>query len=102
MKNTILIEKASEYLKMLCIEIPTRQVGSQGNRDATDFFKRCSSSFGFQTDQLEFDCIDWTTEGVRLEVKGQRFEAFSSPYSLGCRVSAPLVGITSLDELKSC
>ena len=45
MNEMMLVEKATEYLNKLCIEISTRQVGSQGNRDATDFFKQRASRF---------------------------------------------------------
>jgi hypothetical protein len=32
--------KAEQYRKRLCVEIPTRRVGSQGNQEATDFLSK--------------------------------------------------------------
>jgi hypothetical protein len=37
MKPTDLSEKGKQYLNHLCLEIPTRQIGSQGNQAATSF-----------------------------------------------------------------
>jgi aminopeptidase YwaD len=56
--QNILTQKAQDYLDHLCLEIPTRRVGSQGNREATDFFAKTVSDFGFQTQCPEFDCMD--------------------------------------------
>jgi len=80
----LLSDKAEAYLRKLCEEIPSRRVGSQGNRTATDFFADVVASFGFETESPAFDCIDWTEEGVQLTAEGASFEAFASPYSLGC------------------
>lgn len=38
MTAILLSEKAESYLRKLCAEIPSRRVGSSGNREATDFF----------------------------------------------------------------
>jgi len=35
---TLLVERAETYLRKLCEEIPSRRVGSKGNRAATDFY----------------------------------------------------------------
>jgi len=88
-------------LHKLCLEIPSRRVGSAGNRAATDFFARSVASFGFQTESQRFDCIDWTSEGARLAVDGDLFRAFVGPYSLGGQVRAPLVVASTLQELEA-
>jgi aminopeptidase YwaD len=96
-----LSEKAETYLMRLCLQIPNRRVGSEGNRTSTDFFASIVASFGFETESPAFDCIDWTHEDVHLTVDGVNFEAYASPYSLGCRVSAPFVGISTVEELEA-
>ncbi len=39
MASSQLAEKAERYLERLCVEIPSRRVGSEGNRAATDFLR---------------------------------------------------------------
>jgi len=63
MTSDHLLNKAAAYLHRLCLEIPSRRVGTDGNRAATDFFAGLMSSFGFQTECPAFDCIDWTQAG---------------------------------------
>ncbi len=93
------MSKAETYLQKLCLEIPSRRVGSAGNRAATDFFAGVVKSFGFETQSPAFDCQDWQSESVSLTVGDALFEAFASPYSLGCRVSAPLVVVATVEAL---
>jgi aminopeptidase YwaD len=45
--------------------------------------------------------MDWRQEGVDLLKDGIRFEAFASPYSPGCSVSAPLAVTSTLEELEA-
>jgi aminopeptidase YwaD len=99
--STRLSEKAATYLRRLCLEIPKRRVGSEGNRAATDFFAATVASLGFRTESPAFDCIDWTSEGVHLSVEGTSFEVLVSPYSLGCQVGAPLVVASTVEELEA-
>lgn len=94
-----LTRKAAAYLNHLSLEIDSRRVGSVGNQAATDFFATVARSFGFITESPSFACMDWLAEGVDLTVGGEAFSAFASPYSLGCRVSAPLLGVKTVDEL---
>lgn len=96
-----LAHRAQTYLQQLCIDIPDRRVGSPGNRAASDLFARAVAGFGFSVETPEFDCIDWTEDGVSLTVGETSFDAFASPYSLGVRVTAPLVVIHSADELEA-
>ena len=95
----ISIRKAKSYLHKLCLEIPTRRVGSKGNRTATDFFASIVSSFGFETESPLFNCIDWEQQGADLSVEGALFEALVSPYSLGCQVKAPFIVVSTVEEL---
>jgi aminopeptidase YwaD len=86
-------------LRKLCLEIPSRRVGSVGNRAATNFFAGLVASFGFATETPAFDCMDWSQEGVQLTADGAHFEAFASPYSLGCHARAPLAVVSTVEEL---
>lgn len=95
------VRQAAAWLDKLCVEIDSRRVGSAGNRAATDFFAATVARFGFQVAQPAFDCIDWRSEGVDLLVAGNAFNAFASPYSLGCAVRAPLVVASKVEELAS-
>ena len=101
MTSSQLTEKAEWYLKRLCVEISSRRVGSDGNRAATDFFAQTAVSFGFRTECPEFACIDWIQEGARLTAGSVSFEASPSPYSLGCDAHAPLVVVSTADELEA-
>ena len=96
-----LSEKAAAYLNRLCVEIPTRRVGSDGNHAATDFFAATLASFGFETQRPDFDCIDWTQDGATLTVDGDSIEVLVSPYSLGGRASAALMVASTVEELVS-
>jgi aminopeptidase YwaD len=91
---------AKDYLQHLCLELPSRRVGSQGNQKAADFFEQVLASHGFETAAYPFDCIDWVQDEVRLAAGGIPYQAFASPYSLGCQVRAPLVVCSTLEELK--
>ncbi len=101
MTSIDLSKKAEKYLQRLCVEIPGRRVGSKGNRAATDFFAQVMASFGFQIECPEFDCIDWSEVGAHLVVNGDSFEAFVSPYSLGCDLSEPLIVVSTVNELEA-
>ena len=96
-----LSEKAETYLQSLCLDIPHRRVGSEGNRVATAFFARTMASFGFEVDRSEFDCLDWAHGEARLEAGGEYFQAFISPYSLSCSLTAPLAVASTVSELET-
>lgn len=92
--------QAARYLDKLCVEIDSRRVGSAGNHTATDFFAQTVAAFGFRVEQPVFDCIDWAEQGVDLLAGDDVFQAFASPYSLGCDVRGLLVVVSSVAELE--
>ena len=92
-------QKCLAYLKKLCVEIPERCVGSEGNRLATLFFEKEIASFGWETETQEFDAMDWENGGAQLRSGDADFEVFVSPYSLGCEAEAQLVSASSVEEL---
>lgn len=99
--------RAARYLRTLCDEIPTRRVGSAGNRAATDFFAATIAALPVGSDPAAlwrvespaFDCIDWTHDGADLSSAGVTFAVSPGPYTLGCEVRGPLVAATTVDEL---
>ena len=96
-----LAEEAAGYLNKLCVEIPGRRTGSDGNRAATGFFASVASALGWHTDCPEFACIDWRQEGADLTAAGERFEAMVSPCSLGGEAQAPLAVISTVEDLEA-
>ena len=101
MDSNEFIRKAEEYLYKLCIEIPTRRVGSQGNRHATGFFKESVEGFGFETEVQPFSCIDMRQGDIQLKADGQEFDAFISPYTIGCEYSVELVCASTISQLET-
>jgi aminopeptidase YwaD len=45
--------------------------------------------------------MDWRQDGARLEVAGAQFDVQASPYTLGCRVRAPLAVASTVEELEA-
>lgn len=89
-----------EYLDFFCNELPSRCVGTVGNRDATDFFHRKLMEFGWTTQKTPFSAIDWNNGGATLVCENQVFEVLPSPYSLGCSVFGQLVEADSVEKLE--
>jgi len=100
MSRENLSQRSLIYLRKLCEEIPDRSVGSEGNRQATKFFRDEILSFGWDTEIDGFKAIDWKDGGAELQVDGLSFEVFVSPYSLGCAVAEELISVSSIAELK--
>jgi aminopeptidase YwaD len=99
METKYIHQQCLTYLKKLCVEIPERCVGSDGNRTATRFFEREIASFGWETETQEFDAMDWEEDGAHLLSGDADFEVFVSPYALGCNVEAQLVSASSVSKL---
>ena len=68
MDQSHLIETARRYLDYLCRTIPTRLVGTQGNRDASAYFQQQITKFGFTVEQQPFECIDSRVGPCALEL----------------------------------
>jgi aminopeptidase YwaD len=99
MKTEKLYQKSQLYLRKLCEEILERPVGSEGNRQATRYYKDEISALGWETEQQEFNAVDWEDGGATLQAGNSSFEVFVSPYSLECDLSAPLVCAANIEEL---
>lgn len=94
-----LTQKASQYLQFLCVDLPTRQVGSAGNQAATDFCARVLRAAGWDVTTPGFKCLDWVSRGAACRAGAKTFTVHSSPYANGCRVSAPLHAAANLEDL---
>lgn len=101
MNSEPLAKKALLYLEKLCKEIPTRRVGTQGNRDSTHFFNQTMGDYGFITEQQPFKCIAMRQGDIRLAAGETEFKAFISPHSLGCDLKTELAAASSFGELQN-
>jgi aminopeptidase YwaD len=99
MNSTYLQSKVKEHLQMLCYQIPNRRLGSEGNRQATTYVGDALKDLGCDVELQSFDCLDWKDEGASLVARGETYEVCSSPYSLGCDLTAKLVVAPTMDEL---
>jgi aminopeptidase YwaD len=96
-----LINKSAKYLDTLCIQIPERCVGSQGNHQATRFFQKHLDSYQWQIETHPFSAIDWIDGGASLKCGENSFQVLVSPYALGCDVKAQLLTACNVSELES-
>lgn len=83
-------ELAARYLYYLSVDLETRRMGSAENQSAAEFCARVIAAAGFEVSTPGFGCLDWVTRGAACRAGSSNFSVHSSPYSLGCRVSAPL------------
>jgi len=96
-----LLEKSARYLNDLCLNIPTRLVGTPGNQAASAYFNQAASALGWQTETQRFDCLEYHSGQVSLNAGETSFSITISPYSLGCDAHAELAVAASLDELRA-
>ncbi len=100
METEKLYQKSVSYLKTLCEDIKDRSVGSAGNRQATDFFNKEISSFGWNSETSELNVVDWEDGGATLQAEDICFKVSVSPYSLGCNVKEELTSISNIEEFE--
>lgn len=100
MNTDDLVYTCSAYLNKLCVEIPERCVGSEGNRQATRYFEEAVRACGWETEALEFEAMDWEDGGAVLLAGGESFKVLVSPYSLGYTGEALLASASSMEELE--
>jgi len=95
-----LSRRVAAQLQFLCRDLPSRAVGSPGNRAATDWFARQVTSFGFEVETPEFECIEWEHSGADLRLANTHYKVFPSPYTLGCEARGRLCVVDSLEALE--
>jgi aminopeptidase YwaD len=102
MKNiSYYINRAEKYLHTFCTAIDERCVGSQGNREAADYFQKCISELGWENTKQTFNAIDWKENGAVLSVSDSTYSVKVSPYSTGFSGEAELVPVSTIDELRA-
>lgn len=89
------------HLQALCLDISDRSVGSEGNRQATKYFKNELIKNSWNIEETLLHVMNWKTSGATLLCGQTRYEVFSSPYSLGCSTQGNIVSITSINELEN-
>lgn len=94
-------EKVQNYLYHLCLTIPERLVGTDGNRAATQFTAEKFRALGWEVETPEFDCMYWTNDGADLKIAGQNFPINPGPYSRGFAGLGELVIIRTVADLKN-
>jgi aminopeptidase YwaD len=95
-------DRAQAYLSILCNSSPHRRTGSPGNRVATKFFAARVRELGYEIDTTPFDCLDWESGRISLTSNGETYRIYTSPYSPGANLSAPVVTVTTIGELEVC
>lgn len=101
MNDAALGQAIEKHLLALCNEFGNRHVGSPGNKESTNYAKRVLASFGFETREKLFDCMEWeASQNVRLEAGGRNWPAQAGPYSLPFNGEGELIAISTLDELE--
>ena len=98
--NNDLTEKCRDWLKTLCEDIKERTTGSQGNRDATCFFRKQLEALGWETESQGFEAVDWIDGGATLYAGNQEFEVLVSPWSPGCSAKAVMESASTISELE--
>jgi len=93
--------KAEKYLQKLCIDIPSRLVGSEGNQQAARFFQEVVGQYGWDVKATQFPAMDWKEDGADLKFGDNKFEVFPSPYSNGISLEGELVAAGTLEDLKA-
>lgn len=100
MDRKYLAQKAANTLEELCVNLPSRRVGSPGNQAAARFIADTARLHGWSVDTPEFECQGWEHQGAELTCAGEIYPLIPSPHSLGGRFRAPLVAVSEVDELE--
>lgn len=101
MNKEQLLSTAQKHLHTLCIDIPDRSVGSEGNRRATEYFRNELARNSWHTEETLLHVMDWKTDGATLQCGENRYDVFSSLYSMGCSVHGELVPVSTIQELET-
>lgn len=99
-RNTLRgVTTVMEHLTSLCSVRRDRRPGSVGNLAATEYVAATLRRLGWATELQWFDCLDWESDGGKLNVAGQDYAVVPSPYGSGVSGEARLVTASSLEEL---
>ncbi len=100
MKSVNVREQVAAALRYLCTDLPTRTLGTEGNRCATIYVEDQLATSGWRTQRQEFACLDWVDSGASLIAGQESYVVDTGPYSPPCAVAGPLVACSSVEELE--
>lgn len=95
-----MITKAMDHLGQLCAT-EDRAPGNSGNLAASAYIKTTLEDLGWAVHTDKLDVVGWEHGEVSLQADGASIPAHAGYYSLGCKVAAPLVAASTVDELAS-
>lgn len=87
------------HLEILCEEIGCRPIGSPANGRAAAYLSQVFRGCGLQVEQQEYACTGWEERGAWLQRNGWSFSVWANAFSPSCHITAPLVAVSTLDEL---
>jgi aminopeptidase YwaD len=89
-----------DLLVLISGTIGERPTGSENNRIVQDRIRGILERKGCQVRLQEFDCREWTVQNVACFCEGGSVPVVPSPFSPSCRITAPVVVVSSLAELR--
>ena len=93
--------QAAAALHFLCTELPTRTLGTEGNRRATQFVEAHLAASGWRTERQVFDCLEWLYAGANLSAGEAEWPVLPGPWSLPCNVEAALFACATVEEIEA-
>ncbi|NBC28965.1 MAG: hypothetical protein GVY29_03110, partial [Spirochaetes bacterium] len=94
-----LSQEAEQHLRALC-SYPDRSLGTTGNEEATRYFTEVARGLGWNLSVSELSCLRWERSGASLGIGHRAFGLHAGPYSPPAEVDAPLLVVSTVDELK--
>lgn len=89
-----------EHLRQLAAQIGPRPVGSAGNRAAGEYIHQVMAANGLEVTRQAYPCPDWEALATELTLDGRALAAAANPFSRPCDLTAPIVPLKSMDELR--
>lgn len=100
MDRKLLYSRCIEHMRKLCKDINERSTGSEGNIQATEYFKNILELQGWNIILQKFDAYDWYDGGAELKTGNTSYMVNVSPYSLAFSGSAQLACASNISELE--
>ncbi len=89
------------HVQQLAAEIGVRYIGSPGNHAAGEYIRREMEKAGLAVEIQKIDCPEWTPRRTVFEVDGIPLRAYVDPFSSPVDVTAPVVPVCTIAELKA-
>lgn len=78
-----------------------RPVGTDSNEKVCDFLLSKAIQAGYKTITLQFDCKRWTKDFSYIDLDGNQYELFPSPFSQPFEKTGDLEIVSTLEELQN-